>query len=352
MSQPLTGTPPLTINRPRWGGPGGGPEAERGQCPQGRAREAGTKVGTPPLTNERGVALLLVLWITLLLTVIAAGLAVSVRVEGVATLNARGDAEARALAVAGFQRALAEILSPWDYNALTEDGEAALMRLAGGQRSDRQATETAAPTVQRDGELPQGAYRYRITDEERRINVNRASRETLVRLMEQVGLASGTERDTIADSILDWVDPDPQHRLNGAEDDYYQTLSPPYRAKNGPLDTVEELRFIRGVTPEIYELLAPHLTVWGSGQINFNTATREVLHTVAPATAPVLLAQRQTQPLVRPAHGGIVRSTAFTVDSTGRSRSGIMRRVRGVVKTEGTNRLLVKLWNDLETGRP
>ena len=302
--------------------------------------------------NERGVALLLVLWITLLLTVIAAGFAVSIRVEGSAALNARGEAEAHALAVAGFQRALAELLDAWDYNALTEDGQAALIRIAGGEMRAGQ-TQPFPPLVKRDGTLTRGTYRYRIVDEERKINVNLASREVLIRLLDNLGMPPGSERDTIADSILDWIDADSLHRLNGAEDDYYMSLSPPYRAKNGPLDSIEELRLIRGVTPEIYDLIAPHLTVWGSGQINLNTATPTILQVMVPPIAHLILAQRQVQPLVQPQRGGIVRSTAFTVESTGRSARGVLRTVQGVVKLEGKERLLVKAWNDVvEAGRP
>lgn len=303
--------------------------------------------------DEGGVALLLVLWVTLLLTVIAAGFAASVRVEGAAAVNARGEAEAHALAMAGFQQALAELLEAWDYNALTGDGQAALIRLAGGERRQEQPTRPPSPLVQRDGALTGGTFRYRVVDEERKINVNLASRDILIRLLDTVGVPGGSGRDTIADSILDWIDPDPFHRLNGAEDDYYQGLSPPYRAKNGPLDSIEELRLIRGITPEIYGLLAPHLTVWGSGQVNLNTASEAVLQVMLPQIAPTVLAQRQAQPLVRPVKGGIVRSTAFTVESAGRSRSGVLRTVRGVVAVERTGNLLVKAWNDfVEAGRP
>ncbi len=308
---------------------------------------------TLQLRNQRGVALLLVLWITLLLTVIAAGFAVSVRVEGSAALNARGEAEAYALAVAGFQRALAELLDAWDYNALTDDGQAALLSLAGGKISAGQTQQPSPPRVQRDGTVARGTYRYQIVDEERKINVNLAHRVTLGRLLDTVGLPQGADRDTIIDSIEDWIDPDPFVRLNGAEDDYYLSLSPPYRAKNGPLDSLEELRLVRGVTPEVYDLLAPYLTVWGNGQINLNTASATVLQVRVPQIAPLILAQREVQPLVQPQRGGIVRSTVFTVESTGRSASGVLRTVRGVVKLEGRARLLVKAWNDfVEPGRP
>ena len=61
-----------------------------------------------------------------------------------------------------------------------------------------------------------------------------------------------SDGDIIVDSILDWIDPDDLTRLNGAKTDYYMSLSPPYRAKNAPLDRVDELLLIRGVTPELF----------------------------------------------------------------------------------------------------
>src|SRR5262249_21214623 len=55
--------------------------------------------------------------------------------------------------------------------------------------------------------------------------------------------------DSIADAILDWLDSDDTPRENGAEVDYYSSLSPPYAPKNGPIETLEELLKVRGVTP-------------------------------------------------------------------------------------------------------
>jgi general secretion pathway protein K len=56
----------------------------------------------------------------------------------------------------------------------------------------------------------------------------------------------------VVDSILDWRDPDDFQRLNGAENDYYQSLKEPYNCKNGNLDSVEELLLVRGVTPDLF----------------------------------------------------------------------------------------------------
>ncbi len=55
----------------------------------------------------------------------------------------------------------------------------------------------------------------------------------------------------IADAILDWLDDDDSPREFGAEAEYYSSLAPPYGPKNGPLETVEELLLVRGVTPQL-----------------------------------------------------------------------------------------------------
>jgi len=55
----------------------------------------------------------------------------------------------------------------------------------------------------------------------------------------------------LADSILDFLDADDTARQYGAESDYYITLSPPYRAANGPLQSLDDLLLVRGVTPAL-----------------------------------------------------------------------------------------------------
>jgi len=55
----------------------------------------------------------------------------------------------------------------------------------------------------------------------------------------------------VADAILDWLDEDDEARPNGAELEFYTTLPTPYAPKNGPIDSVEELLLVRGVTPQL-----------------------------------------------------------------------------------------------------
>jgi type II secretory pathway component PulK len=64
-----------------------------------------------------------------------------------------------------------------------------------------------------------------------------------------MGLPGMTE--DVADAILDWIDEDEEPRELGAELEYYTTLSTPYSPPNGPLQSVEELLLVRGVTPTL-----------------------------------------------------------------------------------------------------
>jgi general secretion pathway protein K len=88
----------------------------------------------------------------------------------------------------------------------------------------------------------------------------------------------------IVDSILDWKDADDLHRLSGAENDYYKTLSKPYQAADKDFETPEQLILVRGVTSGILygngqmKGIMPYLTAYGkTNRININTAPQEIL---------------------------------------------------------------------------
>jgi general secretion pathway protein K len=91
----------------------------------------------------------------------------------------------------------------------------------------------------------------RVRNESGRINLNRAT-DVIIRKVVRYFLEAGEQRDAVVDSILDWKDPDDLHRINGAENDYYRSLSEPYDCKNGDFDSVEELLLVRGITPELF----------------------------------------------------------------------------------------------------
>src|SRR5437660_7264551 len=95
----------------------------------------------------------------------------------------------------------------------------------------------------------QGWY-YGVNDESAKINL-----QSLMQLDSSGQVAYNllmklpNMTDDVANSILDWIDPrTTQPRSSGAKDTYYMTLSPPYHCKNGPLDSLEELLLVKGMT--------------------------------------------------------------------------------------------------------
>ncbi len=95
--------------------------------------------------------------------------------------------------------------------------------------------------------------KWKIIDLERKLNINSAlSNPQLLHQALTRTSASVTEIPSIVTCVQDWIDPDDQEGRDGAESKYYQGLNPPYYAKNGPIDDVSELLFIKGITPDIY----------------------------------------------------------------------------------------------------
>lgn len=94
--------------------------------------------------------------------------------------------------------------------------------------------------------------RYGITPESGKLNLNAATEEQVRQLFTPILLDLGLENaDAMVNAFLDWRDDDDEPRDGGAENEFYNSLQPPYNTKNGRLDTVEELLLIRGFSPAV-----------------------------------------------------------------------------------------------------
>lgn len=290
--------------------------------------------------NQDGIALILVLWVMVLLTAIVSEFAFSMRTEVNITRNFKEGQEAYYAALAGIEQAKSEILSAEDIMYLDEKGVLILNK--------------DSKTPERTGSIGKASYTYEIIDEERKLNLNSASADQLRQIFKNSGV-EGAELDTIIDSISDWKDPDNLHRINGAEEDYYQSLSPPYSCKDGAFDTLAELLLVKGMSSEIMygskknkeqKNAAQYLTVHSAGMININTADRAVLEIMyGSATAENILTQRSTSHLLMPTAGWVVKSSYFTIISTGASK-GLKRSVLAVVQKIDAKTIRVLYWND------
>ncbi len=187
----------------------------------------------PIRSSQAGVALLLVLWVLILLTVIVGQFCYTMRTETNMTRNFRDAAQADYLARAGLKRAI--------YAIMTSDDKS-------GAGLNLWRVNADIPALNLAG----GSYKVQIGNESGKINLNSADDDLLKLLVSGLKIAR-KERVTIVHSILDWRDGDNLHRGLGAENAYYTSLPEPYRASNGPFNDTYELLRVKGVTREIFE---------------------------------------------------------------------------------------------------
>ncbi|MBI3778763.1 MAG: type II secretion system minor pseudopilin GspK [Gammaproteobacteria bacterium] len=146
-----------------------------------------------------------------------------------------------------------------------------------------------------------GQVTGRIADAQARFNINNLVRNNAPSKPD-IGtfrhlLLSLSIDPNLTDAVVDWIDADSDKLPYGAEDiDYLQTKIP-YRAANQPMQSVDELRLVRGFTPEIVEKLRPWITALPQPtEINVNTASKEVLgalfYTLPPPAIEQLVSQR------------------------------------------------------------
>jgi general secretion pathway protein K len=130
-----------------------------------------------------------------------------------------------------------------------------------------------------------------ITDEGGKLPINEMDEELLNEMLEEIfEFDFGTARE-LTSTLKDWIDENDSQRLNGAESEVYLRRNPPYRAANGPLQNLEELRLLEvwedeffdetGQPNELFEQLDNMVSVYQSGPVNLNKAPPEVLELLA-----------------------------------------------------------------------
>lgn len=207
---------------------------------------------TLPANREHGIALVFVLWVVALLAILTVGFAYEMGTQARIARNQYDGARARALADAGVSLAILGVLG-------------------GGPEAWRL-----------DGSVRQLAYnggriRLRLQDEAGKIDLNYAAPAVLADLLR---LLSESNEDTsdLADNIVAWK----RRRLvqwRGPE-------GQPAQASSGPFLAVEELREVAGVSREIYDRVAPFVTVLSrSARVDPMSAPREVLLSLPGADA-------------------------------------------------------------------
>jgi general secretion pathway protein K len=203
--------------------------------------------------RSAGIALISVVWVLALLCVMAAGVGATLRGDTQLAANLVASTQARHAAEAGVHLALFQVA-----------------------QSDGKSGWLADGTIH---ELGLGAAMVRIaaSDEAGKIDLNVAPAAVLDGLLRTAGIAEG-ERSRLVDAILDWRDADSDPGPYGAEEAQYRVAGKPYGPRNGPFESVDELRLVLGISPALYRGIAAALTVHSRQPgIVAESATRQVL---------------------------------------------------------------------------
>lgn len=223
-----------------------------------------------PFASEKGIALMMTLWVLVLLSIISLNYFRSNRWNSAGVRNVKEETLAYYMAMSGYHEAVNYILADKDLSVDFIDNE-------GNFWTDIESEPVTGKRTTEDGEIE-----IRITDENAKLNINYADENRLRRLFAHTGIPEESITGMV-DSIMDWKDPDREHHLSGAEDEYYEDLINPYKAKNMLFDVPEELALVKGLKPEYFKddvsgnSLTHLITTFGGNNININTVSTAVM---------------------------------------------------------------------------
>jgi len=206
-----------------------------------------------PRAPARGVAFLLVLWVVAMLSVLLGSFALIARTELTQSRHLFDTTQARYAAEAGLDLAVYELRK-----------SDPLARWVGDGRPYSFGFGDADVEV-------------KITDDSGKIDLNTPNEKLLTNLFASRGLDPDRAQG-LAAAIKDWIDPDDDTTLNGAELAQYKAAGLSYGPRNAPFDTVSELQQVLGMNYELFRRIEPALTIYsGQGAPNLAYAPTEVL---------------------------------------------------------------------------
>jgi len=259
------------------------------------------------------MALVIVLWLVVLLSVMAAGHTRNTHTDTQLAARHLGHAQARALAEGGIQYAIMELLANESAGQRPVDGTLFSVKI--GDDSVTVAIRDATGLV----------------------DLNAADAGLLAETL-RAGGADETLQRELVDAILDWRDGDNLSHLNGAEDDDYRAAGVPWTARDGAFETIDELKYVLGVQQQLFDRLAPFLTVHsGSSRLALEFAPPYLVAALTGAkdgavTAPLPGAMQSGQD----SSTGGVRSGTYHVYAGASGTAGSFATVEAVVRIAAT----------------
>jgi len=194
-------------------------------------------MGARRISSQRGIALVLVLWVLLLLTIITGSFALMARMDRLEANALLSGTQARLSAEAAINLAVLALRDPEDESRMRADGRVYQQVL--------------------DGVLVEVS----AIDERGKLDINATDELTLVNLFSGHGMELG-EAEFLAAAVMDWRDEDELERVNGAEEDAYFAAGLTIGPANRPFMMAEELLQVIGMPYELFRKLEPGITVF------------------------------------------------------------------------------------------
>jgi general secretion pathway protein K len=194
-------------------------------------------IGGLRINSQRGIALVLVLWVLLLLTIITGSFALMARMDRLEAHSLLSGTQARLSAEAAINLAVLALRDPNDDTRMLADGRVYQ------QNIDGVLVEVSA------------------IDERGKLDINATDELTLANMLTGHGMEPG-DAELLAAAVLDWRDEDELERVNGAEDDAYIAAGLEVGPANRPFMMTEELLQVIGMQYELYRKMEPGITVF------------------------------------------------------------------------------------------
>ena len=196
----------------------------------------------PGIKRQKGVALVLVLWILLLVTISTGAYTLTARMDQLEAHTVLSGTQARMAAEAGINLAVLSLRDPDELTRMIPDGRSYFMSFEG-------------TTVE-----------VQVTDERGKLNINSATEDVFIDLLTANGTDT-SEAELLAAAIADWVDSDEIERSNGAELPAYESAGLEVGPGNRGFVMVEELLQVIGMSWDLYRAMSPGLTVYSDSGV-------------------------------------------------------------------------------------
>jgi len=187
--------------------------------------------------RQKGIALVIVLWILLLVTISTGAYTLMARMDQLEAHTVISSTRARMAAEAGINLAVLSLRDPDELTRMVPDG-----------RPYEIQVQDVLVEIQ-------------VTDERGKVDINAVDEATLLQLFQGHGL-EGDDAVYLAAAVMDWADVDEMERANGAELPAYSSAGLDVGPGNRPFLMIEEILQVLGMPWDLFKKIEPGLTVF------------------------------------------------------------------------------------------